>query len=1187
MRIKRVEVQGFKSFPDRVTMDFSNGIIAVVGPNGCGKSNVVDAIRWVLGEQSAKHLRGKAMEDVIFHGSQDRSAVGMSEVSLIFSNDNGDVTQEYADYSEIMVSRRLFRSGESEYSINKTPCRLRDVLEFFMDTGVGVKAYSIVEQGHIARLASINAEERRTLLEEAAGIMKYKSRKRAALRKIELTEINMSTIENVTAEVRRQMNSLKRQAKQAERFQEYETEIRDIDLRIEGARYIDVGCRLNELHESLTSKSDEELALTTESKEQEAENESLRAELIEEEKGLHSLQERIIGIKGTIGKKESEEQYYKRELNENRDRRERIESDITKYREQISTADARVEVLRSQKEEMQAKIEVESEGLDASEKELETLKARYEAGMDEVERKKGDLVGILTDLAQADNTIYHEERRLEEITEKIERDRGDRVDRQQESDRMSAAVNGYSENYLSGLRNYNLFQRKKTGLVAALDRLKERVAEKGAFERRLDSEIQEAMSRCQSLREIQDNFEGLQHGVRSIMTRERGSDEGENQKALALVADVVEVEPGLERAVEAVLGERIQYIIVKNLDEGVEEIEYLKDKSFGWGSFVPLNQLRVTDREDPRAVAIPLPSLLGRVKAKEGYDRVAGYLFGDVYLAQSLKEGLSLWNRNGWDGTIVTPEGDIIDRFGVISGGSPERLGTGLLKRKRELRDLEASLKKMKKSYSSARNELQAAQDESSDLIGQLERVEKRMQAIDRHIRDQQREFFRAKAELRAIGHRVDLLEFNLGISTGHRDELKVSLEEAKEQRDSLAARKESLGSELESLKEEMDLLWSRSEELNAGVTAMRISKSTLVEKINGVNEEKRLTCELIQEAENNIAVAVEDEKRGADRSEELQRLIKENTLEIEKLVQEQDVVDEKRKTISNIIETKAGSLQGIEEKIKHLSRKISGIHEEINQLNIEVAQRELERSHIVEGIMKRHDINIDEVLETLDLDEYNPDVDSERLAVLTKKKERLGQVNLMAIDEHERLSERYSFLCKQREDLEKSIDQMKHVIQKINRTSRRRFKETYEDVNEKFKEIFPMLFDGGRGELVLNNPDDLLETGLDIVASPAGKKMRNVDLFSGGEKALISMAFIFALIKYKPSPFCLLDEVDAPLDDTNIHRFNELVKEMAKDSQFILITHNKKTMEIADTLYGVTMGEPGISKIVSVRMDH
>ena len=333
MRIKRVEVQGFKSFPDRVSMDFDGGITAVVGPNGCGKSNVVDAIRWVLGEQSAKHLRGKAMEDVIFHGSQERSAVGMSEVSLIFSNDNVGVPQAYADYSEIMVSRRLFRSGESEYAINKAPCRLRDVLEFFMDTGVGVKAYSIVEQGHITRLASINAEERRTLLEEAAGIMKYKSRKRTALRKIELTEINMSTIENVTAEVRRQMNSLKRQAKQAERFQEYASEIRDIELRVEGARYIEAGCRLKALHEDLSGKTDEELALKTELQEQEAANESHRAELIGEEKRLHALQEQFIGIKGTIGKKESEEQYFKRELNENRERHERIGNDIRKYRE--------------------------------------------------------------------------------------------------------------------------------------------------------------------------------------------------------------------------------------------------------------------------------------------------------------------------------------------------------------------------------------------------------------------------------------------------------------------------------------------------------------------------------------------------------------------------------------------------------------------------------------------------------------------------------------------------------------------------------------------------------------------------------------------------------------------------------------------------------------------------------------
>jgi len=1236
MRIRRLEICGFKSFVDRTVLTFEDPITGVVGPNGCGKSNIVDAVRWVMGEQSAKHLRGRAMDDVIFAGSETRGPAGVAEVSLTFDTAGlpgdataGGVPWGAAGPAEVVVTRRLYRGGESEYLLGGVPCRLRDIVEFFLGTGVGSKAYAIIEQGRIGFIVSSRPEERRGLIDEAAGITKYKAKKKVAERRIEASRQHLLRVSDVIAEIETRLRSLRLQAQKAERYKRYKAELKDLELCAATQRHFGLVVEQKYLGGNREKLAEDHTRHTTALRVEETAIEVERLGLSEEMAELAAAKEELFALDNKARLSAQKSEHYGDEAATLAQRAERSRREIDGLVEKESDNVRALSELQGEVGRFDEEAEARSRELDATEQAYAAARAALMAARQGVDQATAAATSAATRIARLESDIESAQGRALDLAQRLQGAMADDSVAVGQVEHLMTEGAAVEEHLLQLQARAQELLAERGVAEAKATSLRGEVA-RGELElETLREEAHRRRSRLQSLAEIQARYERFQRGVRAIMQRVRdeeqpptpGQDSVASHRAWSmggvrgLVADIVQPPPELETALEAVLGERLGNIIVDSHDVGVEAIEYLKSRSEGRSSFIPV-ALRspaaiaaapagtvVFDTGDGLSVEQPVPAVMPMALPQEPgvrgpmleligydrqYDRVAAYLLGDVVVVEDLRSALDLWRRTHTDKTLVTLDGEVIDPHGVVTGGSREAALAGVLSQKREMRELEAVVARLEADY-------QAALDRhvrNKQALAEASNTVEELAAADRHnemeLLAQRKDGDRLLRERQQLEARHEQLRSSADDLRAARAQNEKRLSEATaalaESRESSLAHETSAAT----LRAEAEGLQARADGLAADLSSHRVAAAQATDR-------RKTARQNLDRLERETA---EYQRRRAQLETEVSAdLLRAQTLrtDAEQLRGEACLLQAEASERARVhgerqgaVEERNGALARREVDLREARTRVTQLAEELAALDLRCQEVALRLGSLEEQVRERYpDVRrLADILADFHMRPLAGEKEESRLKELRGLLDRMGDVNLTAIEESEELQKRYDFLTSQKADLESAIARLESAIEKINRASRKRFREVFDAVNAKFQEVFPHLFRGGRAALALTDESDLLETGVEIVANPPGKKvLQNIELLSGGEKALTAVALLFAIFLVKPSPFCVLDEVDAPLDEANVSRFNEAVREMTDRSQFIIVTHNQRTMEIADRLCGITMEEPGVSKLVAVNL--
>ncbi|HEY3450043.1 MAG TPA: chromosome segregation protein SMC [Myxococcales bacterium] len=1184
MRIKRLDICGFKSFMDRAVFTFGDGVTGVVGPNGCGKSNVVDAIRWSMGEQSAKHLRGRSMEDVIFAGSEHKPALGMAEVTITFHNDRPELLPApFQAYSEVSVTRRLFRNGESEYLINKTPTRLIDVTELFLGTGVGTKAYSIIEQGRIGLIVSAKPEDRRSLIEEAAGVTRYKSRRKAAERKMEYTEQNLLRVGDIVRELGSRLGVLERQARKAEKYKRLKSEMKDIELHTATLKYLELTAEAKAAHESAESLTGEEKELTLRVIGAEAAIEQCREKAAADERALRVLDEKAHATDNEMKVGATNLEAWGRELEAFGQRVGEAERELAEIAAASATLNAEREALEAQRSSLDGLATDDDRRLITVREELARLAKEEELTVERLDSERSLLVSALSRIASGKSHLENLTRQKADLEARVSRVGAERDELLSHARTLEESREGFHEKLGASRQMRLAIEERRAGEEEALERSRREFMENEARLIAVREELSDRRSRLVSLREIEKNYEGYGRGVRAVMAH--AGDSPAAQGIHGLVSDVVRAPPELERAIEAVLGDRLQTVIVSDKEKGLSLATFLKESQEGRGAFLPLT----VDPGEP--VVEPDPSVLGVVGAAatlvtcaEQFSLLLRHLLGDVVVVKDLDAAVA-YSRTGRPHTIVTLDGEVIEPSGCIVGGTLEGPGVGALHKKREIADLEEKVKIIEGELSICQEKHRRMAEHIGQLEGTLKGLNKDSHSEDLTVVEQEKDLHRTTEDLSRTRERLEKLTVELDAM--HRALSEIGAEETSASGQGAQAESEREGREsrVRELSEQLASARTRLAELNAERTNLQVKVAADFERRESVEKShSRATSTLHELSERQIRLEA-TVKEAAERREALQGKSEGMREGIQKLALELDAMQGERFTARAACEEQTEKLRTDENELRGVRKRLEELQSGLAVHALREREFVLERAHLCDSIRDRYAVEL-----SVELYDYHwkkpPTAEMEaELKDLREQVERMGEINLTAIEEHKDLVERHDFLKKQKGDLEQSLAQLRRAIVRINKTSKERFDQAFEVVNEKFQQVFPRLFNGGRASLVLVPSESGGDPGIEILAQPPGKKLQSVNLLSGGEKALTAVALIFAIFLIKPTPFCLLDEVDAPLDDANVGRYNEIVREMSKVSQFILITHNKRTMQIADTMYGVTMEEPGVSKIVSVKL--
>src|SRR5512133_18899 len=1176
MKIKRLEISGFKSFADKVVLDFQQGVTGVVGPNGCGKSNIVDAIRWCMGEQSAKHLRGKSMEDVIFAGSENRRPLGVAEVSLVFATEDGRAPAKYLDYAEIQLTRRLYRDGESDYLINKTPCRLLDITELFMDTGVGTRAYSIIEQGKIGQILHSRPEERRFLIEEAAGVTKFKSRKLLALKKIESTRYNLTRLADVLGEIRRQLASLQRQAKKAEKFREYRDELREIELLFTAREYRETQEQRLSAERELTALNDRIREVFAASALAESRMEESRVGQLEAEKLLAAAQEEIYRVKSEFSAAENGLEFQRKELIGLESRLQRLDSEAGELDGRLKECAAQRELLELRRDTSAVDAATIVDELQVAEGELASHQQSEEELNRQLEARRKELFEALAESAQFRSRQESAQKRLTGVEERLGRHAREGVQLAEHLEltrRRAAALEVERREIEAGQELLKVeiadLRGREEALKASLPQL-----EKGWQVRR--DELNLTSSRLHSLKELEARFAGYGQGVKKLMasTELRSGFSG-------LLADAIETAPELEAAVEAALADRLQCIVCDEEATVLRALDFLRESNGGRVSLA----LPLECEPLPVAVVAGAAPLAEHVKVSGQCHGLIQRVLNGVMLVDSIQQGIELARLHPAL-SFVTRGGEMVSLGGIVTGGSADQVQKGIIHKKRELKDLEervATLEQEVAGLAKERADLQRQSQEVNEGLKaagtQLHQTELKLALLRKDCQQAADEIGRGEERLAVQALEAENLQ-------EERQALEVELKLAVGRLAETGSSSQELELGVARLKTELDTRRVQLAAVRERVTTIRVQVATLREQheahLRGIADLERQSQDLVRRMTSDR----EDTEKGATERLQLQAAISTGTQRLEGLLRQQVAAENRLAEVRSAYEASGSGLADAEKHARQLREESDAVRQSQAELNLRFSTVSMHAEHIEQGLLEKSRITMAEALTRLEAVEFDEAARRMRQIDLQRLLDEMGEVNLMAIDECAGMEERFTFLSAQKEDLEESLRSLQQAIQRINRTTRQRFQETFQLVNAKFQEVFPRLFCGGQAELRLTNEEDLLEAGIDIIVQPPGKKLQNVTLLSGGEKALTAVALIFSIFLVKPSPFCLLDEVDAPLDDANIGRFNDMVREMSAFSQFIIITHNKATMSVADTLFGVTMEEPGVSKLVSVRLN-
>ncbi len=1241
MHLKSLDLTAFKSFSE-AKIEFPQGVTAVVGPNGTGKSNLVDAILWVLGEQSTKTLRSERMEDVIFNGTESRKPLGMAEVSMVISNipeehlqGLGAISGPLNAYNEVMISRRLYRNGDSEYLINKTLCRLKDLRGLFLDTRAGAKGHTIIEQGRIEHILNASPQDRRELIEETAGIVRYKKQKAEALRKLEATQQNLLRVRDIIAELRRQLNSLDRQARQARAYQTLLQEARRLEIRLlaRDCRVLLAGQSLIEAE--LGTLETKEAGLTADQARLDAQHEELRLKLTTGDTLIGRVREELSSVDYQQGQAVTAVEVERGRLGLYEQQRAQAVEDVANLGRERERAAAELAGLRERLANAEAEAEARGRGLAELEEMAGTLTSRRVVAAEAVEHTRRGILDITVQVTSGGNHLAGLESRLEEVRRRASRLAEEQAQlegqRAQEHERAGDATRSRDETE----RQLRSLQQEREAAALAIQRLEEAGAQAAQALGRQQEELAAVESRRTALQGVLR--EEMGYG------REGQGESPSLRVACAGVRDAVAewlvVPSGLERAIEATLGERVRAWKVDGPGHAQEAIAFLTQRGLGRGAFLPQRPRWSAEAASRRAegwwpALREEPGVLGRaidlVRAQGESQEALACLFGDAVIVDSLAVAIGLWERGLWsapDGpTLVTRDGEVLDPAGVMTGGATGATG-GLLQRRREVQDLQTQLATVGQTVEDHRRLRERLSTDTDAAKATVHRLDEAIREADLQLLAMGKDQAAFNQNVAGLDRRLDtvraerqmadeeLVRIEADLTTGRERQAQLAQEKLVREAGLVAAQEI-----LAKLDEESRALLQRMTDSRLAVAEFRAARehceadvarlvaededhrtraATLEQQIQMLVEAVRLSQ---SEQERNESLFQELDRRGAQLRGELVSLQEAQTQDAEAARQRERELATVRDTLVTSREARTAvevRRAEIKTQLAALESTLTGTYQLALAEALE-ADREAEAKEQAEaqGQVKVQ-VEAEGKQEEREPIQETGTTDAVSLALreelrkIRERLDRMGAVNLAAIEEQRELDERYRFLTAQEEDLANSIRSLKQIISRINRTTKTMFLETFQELQVKFGEVFGRFFHGGRAELILVEPQEGeepkegadLEPGVDIVAQPPGKRLKNIAMLSGGEKTLTAMALIFASFLIRPTPFCILDEIDAPLDEENIGRFTTVLKELAESAQFIVITHNKATMAVADSLFGVTMEEPGISKLISVRL--
>ncbi len=1185
MYLKRLEMQGFKSFAEKIKLDFNCGITAVVGPNGSGKSNIADAIRWVLGEQSVKTLRGSKMEDVIFAGTEHRKPLGFAEVTIVL--DNSDSTLPI-DYEEVAITRRVYRSGESEYLINKTNCRLKDITELLLDTGIGRDGYSVIGQGRIDEILSTRSEDRRQIFEEASGIMKYKVRKHDAEKKLELTRQNLERINDIIAELESQLEPLREQSEKARRFLDLREELKVLEVNV----YLDsmkkfrdrlevMDKQLKTVQDQINDENNKLDEITRSNKE--------KTDL------LKSMDERL---------EEAKQLFYEMEGN-----LERCSSEIKLNQEKIANLMQNIERLDTEKAELREKIEV-----------LETEEAGKKDRLKYLERQleeySAKLAGFEKQMEELLKTLDEEERSIEllksEIMDKMDiqsdkklqisnlRSHIENMQKRQrsidtevyqnvvEKDREKMKKEELTESIRNAEQHIKGHKEKLSGLFREREETDKMLSELRMKQAKINSDIQSKSSRVRTLREMEQKLEGYNRSVREVLQACHASPQF-GRGIHGALAQLIEVDRKYETAIEISLGGALQNIVTQTEEDAKKAIEFLKKNKLGRATFLPIRSVEGRGFDN---------QTMARIKQCEGFCGVASELvshdsvytgiirnlLGKVVVIDNLDNGIKMARKFRYSFRIVTLDGDLLNTGGAMSGGSLENRGTGILTRNREISELDEELKSLRQQETGVSKDIK-------QLTEDISRIDSDISSIENEIKNNELVKIRDESHLAQTDENLEKLTARMEMLRQEKEQLEREIKETGNELTKYELELLQIEEEISEAKKTVAEFQEKHKEdqaardaLHTDITDYKISVNSIKESIAGVNEssdrihtEKENMVMSITKKESEQERFREEIKKLEEQIEGLNARIKKHSEERSGRSFEIDRLTEERKILEE-------DIYDIVNKINDTNKTILLLQEEYSRTEVRKTRLEAEMEALQDRIWNEYELTYSSAME-LKKDVGSLTSAQRRINEIKNMIKELGPINVAAIDDYIKTKDRYEFMTNQRNDMEQAREKLLRVIAEMTSIMKKQFLEQFKLINKNFNDVFRELFNGGRASLTLVDEENVLESGIEIEAQPPGKKLQNMMLLSGGERAFTAIALLFAILRLKPSPFCVLDEIEAALDEANVYRFVEYLKNYSCNTQFIVVTHRKGTMEGSDMLYGVTMQEHGVSKIISMKM--
>lgn len=1182
MYLKRIETIGFKSFADKTVVEFEQGVTAVVGPNGSGKSNISDAIRWVLGEQSAKSLRGGKMEDIIFAGTSTRKPLNFAEVTLVLDNSCGSLP---IDYEEVSITRRVYRTGDSEYLINKQKVRLKDVVDLIMDTGIGHDSLSIISQDKVKAIVEARVEDRRVIIEEAAGVLKYKMRKKEATRKLESTSDNLSRVQDIIFELEDQVEPLRKQSEQAEKYMVLKQECSDSEISVLA---YDIKTLNDQMERSKKERKDvefEHVSINAKIANDERRRDTLKQNQQAQERQLEQLQSDLVETSEWIQKLQGQRDVLKeRHKNASSNKEElaeqqaQLESRLETSQVELKTAEEAMTKTKTSLETKQSQLQKVSEEYQHLE---ENLKIQLDTTRDAYFEDVNRLASVKNQYIAINQQIKRTETTLERINEDEEKALLDRDALVQEQETFKAQYGKFETSLKEKRDLYQQLYKEHQ------QRLKQAEMETNRH-RHLTHQLDKMNNRLQWLEDAQKDFSGFNEGVKKIL---KAREQGQVSGIEGAVAELVTVPKELELAMDVVLGPVMQQIVTTNDDSAKKAIDFLKKHHAGRATFLPLNviksrllpldvQNRIQGNQDVVGVASQL------VGYDQRYRQIVENILGNIIVTKDLNVAKNLAKQLNYRYRIVTLEGDVINAGGAMTGGAVKRQGSSLLRQKNEIEDCQRQIQQLTDELEQSK----VLQEEWAQTVKQSEKELQKVQLAGERLKEKMSEVNQQKLAFeyreKSQNEREQLLRIE---RREHEAELKQLVEknnQLAEDRLVLEQRIEEAKATIETLEEQLEQQEELKSQLLQQMTELKVDVAKLETALH--NE-----CATFERLKGETEQARTRLKELLDKIAESEQALLGNDDEVVQLEANLAEKKEKREGIIEQIQDQRVTLTKVSQELETLEREVRESHkvqqkmaESLNQLDVSIGKVDVEMDIMIKKLEEEYQMTFDHANENYPLKGSIEEIKS-RIRSIKGQIAALGEINVGAIQEYQRVKERYDFLTTQRDDLIEAKATLEETINEMDQEMTVKFKETFDLVREQYMEIFKKLFGGGSADLVLTDPHDLLHTGVEIIAQPPGTKLKTSNLLSGGQKALTSIALLFAILKVRTVPFCVLDEVEAALDEANVARYANYLKAFSNETQFIVITHRKGTMEKADVLYGVTMQERGVTKLVSVRMDN